>query len=86
MAPESLAEKHQFIFREALHAFSSTKKMGGQEFCDRYQEQLETELGEMWLSFGKHNQVSGFTLNSLNISVTYPLYMILNYYGNHTRT
>ncbi|KAM9832773.1 atlastin-3-like [Syngnathus typhle] len=30
--------------------------MGGQEFCDRYQEQLEKELVEMWESFTKHNE------------------------------
>ncbi|XP_073343028.1 atlastin-3 [Pagrus major] len=56
VSPESLEEKHHFNFREALHAFSSTKKMGGQEFCDRYQEQLEKELGDMWQSFAKHNE------------------------------
>lgn len=57
VSPESLEEKHHFNFREALHAFSSTKKMGGQEFCDRYQEQLEKELEDMWQSFAKHNEV-----------------------------
>ncbi|XP_058506336.1 atlastin-3 [Solea solea] len=55
VAPESLEEKHVFNYREALHAFSSTKKMGGQEFCDRYQAQLEKELEEMWQSYLKHN-------------------------------
>nr|XP_057916450.1 atlastin-3 [Doryrhamphus excisus]XP_057916459.1 atlastin-3 [Doryrhamphus excisus] len=56
VAPESLEEKHHFFFKEALHSFSSTKKMGGQEFCDRYQAQLEKELEEMWESFAKHNE------------------------------
>ncbi|XP_051924369.1 atlastin-3 [Hippocampus zosterae] len=56
VSPESLEEKHQFYFKEALYSFSSTKKMGGQEFCDRYQEQLEKELEEMWESFSKHNE------------------------------
>uniref|UniRef100_A0A8C4HVQ0 Atlastin 3 n=1 Tax=Dicentrarchus labrax TaxID=13489 RepID=A0A8C4HVQ0_DICLA len=56
VSPDSLEEKHHFNFREALHAFSSTKKMGGQEFCDRYQTQLEKELEEMWQSFSKHNE------------------------------
>ncbi|XP_003970249.3 atlastin-3 [Takifugu rubripes] len=56
VSPESLEEKHHFNFKEALHAFSSTKKMGGQEFCDRYQAQLEKELEEMWQSFCKHNE------------------------------
>lgn len=57
VSPESLEEKHHFNFKEALYAFSSTKKMGGQEFCDRYQAQLEKELEEMWQSFCKHNEV-----------------------------
>ncbi|XP_016894779.1 atlastin-3 [Cynoglossus semilaevis] len=56
MAPDALEEKHSFNFHEALHAFKSTKKMGGQEFCDRYQEQLQEELEEMWQSFSKHNE------------------------------
>ncbi|XP_062249825.1 atlastin-3 [Platichthys flesus] len=56
VAPESLEEKHVFNSREALHSFSSTKKMGGQEFCDKYQAQLEKELTEMWQSYCKHNQ------------------------------
>uniref|UniRef100_A0A8C6WWB8 Atlastin 3 n=1 Tax=Neogobius melanostomus TaxID=47308 RepID=A0A8C6WWB8_9GOBI len=56
VSPESLEEKHHFFFREALHSFSSTKKMGGQEFCDRYQGQLEKELHEMWQSYQKTNE------------------------------
>lgn len=57
VSPDSLGEKHHFNFKEALYTFSSTKKMGGQEFCDRYQVQLEKELEEMWQSFSKHNEV-----------------------------
>ncbi|XP_030595485.1 atlastin-3-like [Archocentrus centrarchus] len=56
VSPESLEEKHQFFFREALHTFASTKKMGGQEFCDRYQAKLKKELEEMWDSYLKHNE------------------------------
>ncbi|KPP60740.1 hypothetical protein Z043_121232, partial [Scleropages formosus] len=56
VAPDSLEEKHCFILREALNLFISTKKMGGQDFCDRYYAQLEAELEEMWQSFSKHNE------------------------------
>lgn len=63
VSPDSLEEKHQFHSREALHTFSSTKKMGGQEFCDRYQAQLEKELEEMWQSFSKHNEVQDYSIN-----------------------
>lgn len=56
VSPDSLEEKHHFFFQESRHAFSSTKKMGGKDFCDQYQEQLEKELEEMWKSFSKHNE------------------------------
>lgn len=59
VAPDSLLEKHNFFKCEALHHFSSIKKMGGKEFCAPYQVQLEAELNELWESFSKHNEVSG---------------------------
>ncbi len=65
VSPDTLEEKHQFYFREALHTFSSTKKMGGQEFCDRYQAQLEKELEEMWQSLSKHNEVREYSINTM---------------------
>lgn len=57
VSPDCLEEKHHFNFKEALYTFSSTKKMGGQEFCDRYQAQLEKELEEMWQAISKQNEV-----------------------------
>ncbi|KAJ8387456.1 hypothetical protein AAFF_G00156940 [Aldrovandia affinis] len=56
VSPDSLEEKHQFFFSESLRLFTSTKKMGGQDFCDRYHSQLEEELIELWRSFSKHNE------------------------------
>lgn len=56
VAPDSLLEKHNFFKCEALHHFSSIKKMGGKEFCAPYQVQLEAELNELWESFSKHNE------------------------------
>uniref|UniRef100_A0A3P8XDV4 Atlastin 3 n=1 Tax=Esox lucius TaxID=8010 RepID=A0A3P8XDV4_ESOLU len=67
--PASLEEKHEFYLQESLHLFSSTKKMGGKEFCNRYRDQLEAELGEMWESFSKHNQASGVTVTDDVITV-----------------
>lgn len=68
VSPESLEEKHQFFFREALHVFASTKKMGGQEFCNRYQVKLEKELLEMWESYLKHNEVNSGLFYTLLLS------------------
>lgn len=43
-------------FREhSVRYFCSVKKMGGEEFCQRYQTQLETELDEAYSNFSKHN-------------------------------
>ncbi|XP_036404385.1 atlastin-3 isoform X2 [Megalops cyprinoides] len=56
VSPDSLEEKHHFFLRESLHLFTSTKKMGGQDFCKRYQVQLEVELSDLWDSFKKHNE------------------------------
>ncbi|XP_065127870.1 atlastin-3 [Paramisgurnus dabryanus] len=56
VSPDSLEEKHSFFLQEALRHFTGTKKMGGRDFCKRYQEQLEAELAELWVSFSKHNE------------------------------
>lgn len=77
MDPKSLEEKHQFFYGEAIHTFASTKKMGGQEFCDRYQHQLEQELEETWTSLSKQNEVRfvcfqlGIIINGCLFSVIY---------------
>lgn len=39
-----------------MHFFRSVKKMGGEEFCQRYQSQLESELDEAFSNFSKHNE------------------------------
>lgn len=56
VSPSSLEEKHKHYLGDSLAHFTSTKKMGGQEFCDRYQSQLHNELEELWTSFAKHNE------------------------------
>lgn len=38
-----------------MHFFCAIKKMGGKEFCQRYQNQLEAELDEAYTKFTKHN-------------------------------
>lgn len=39
----------------SVRHFRSVKKMGGEDFCRRYQEQLEAELDEAYANFSKHN-------------------------------
>ncbi|KAK6466372.1 atlastin-3 [Huso huso] len=56
MAPQTLEEKHLEFVAMSLDHFQRIKKMGGAEFSQRYQEQLERELGELCAGFLKHNQ------------------------------
>lgn len=55
IAPSDLEQKHQDFRESAIRQFRSVKKMGGEEFCRRYQEQLEVEIEEIYANFVKHN-------------------------------
>ncbi|XP_007521056.1 atlastin-2 isoform X1 [Erinaceus europaeus] len=55
IAPSDLERKHLDLKEAALKQFRSVKKMGGDEFCRRYQEQLEAEIEETYANFVKHN-------------------------------
>ncbi|XP_051472168.1 atlastin-2 isoform X3 [Apus apus] len=55
IAPSDLERKHQDFRESAVGQFRSVKKMGGEEFCRRYQEQLEVEIDEIYANFVKHN-------------------------------
>lgn len=50
--------------------------MGGQEFCDRYQGQLEKELDEMWQSYQKHNEVVILLYTTVYFMSCYVLFII----------
>uniref|UniRef100_A0A8B9GR01 Atlastin GTPase 2 n=1 Tax=Astyanax mexicanus TaxID=7994 RepID=A0A8B9GR01_ASTMX len=55
IAPADLERNHEELKQSSVRQFRSVKKMGGEEFCRRYQEQLETELDEAYANFVKHN-------------------------------
>ncbi|XP_077191538.1 atlastin-2 isoform X1 [Paroedura picta] len=55
IAPADLERKHQELKEVAIKQFRSIKKMGGEEFCHRYQDQLEEELDDIYANFVKHN-------------------------------
>ncbi|XP_043107322.1 LOW QUALITY PROTEIN: atlastin-2 [Puntigrus tetrazona] len=44
MAPADLERSHEELKRSCVGQFRGVKKMGGEEFCRRYQEQLEQEI------------------------------------------
>ncbi|TKS85811.1 Atlastin-2 [Collichthys lucidus] len=55
IAPADLERCHEEFREHSVHYFRSVKKMGGDEFCQRYQNQLEAELDETFTNFSKHN-------------------------------
>ncbi|XP_006882407.1 PREDICTED: atlastin-2-like isoform X2 [Elephantulus edwardii] len=55
IAPSDLERKHLDLKEAAIKQFRSVKKMGGDEFCRRYQDQLEAEIEETYANFIKHN-------------------------------
>ncbi|XP_044071005.1 atlastin-2 isoform X2 [Siniperca chuatsi] len=55
IAPADLERCHEEFRDHSVRFFRSVKKMGGEEFCQRYQSQLESELDEAYANFSKHN-------------------------------
>ena len=55
IAPADLERCHEEFRECSVRHFRSVKKMGGDEFCQRYQSQLEAELDEAYANFTKHN-------------------------------
>ncbi|XP_043913612.1 atlastin-2 isoform X3 [Protopterus annectens] len=55
IAPSDLERKHKEFKEVAVKQFRSVKKMGGEEFCRRYQEQLEREIDDTYANVVKHN-------------------------------
>uniref|UniRef100_A0A3Q2EEW3 Atlastin GTPase 2 n=1 Tax=Cyprinodon variegatus TaxID=28743 RepID=A0A3Q2EEW3_CYPVA len=56
MAPADLEHYHAAFAEDSVKYFRSIKKMGGEEFCQRYQTQLESEMEEAFANFSKHNE------------------------------
>ncbi|XP_023255277.1 atlastin-2-like, partial [Seriola lalandi dorsalis] len=55
ISPAELERRHVELRQASVRHFRSVKKMGGEDFCRRYQEQLEAELDEAYANFSKHN-------------------------------
>ncbi|XP_056590681.1 atlastin-2 isoform X4 [Triplophysa dalaica] len=55
IAPADLERSHSDLKQSSVRQFRAVKKMGGEDFCRRYQEQLEQEIDQVYASFVKHN-------------------------------
>ncbi|XP_065153386.1 atlastin-2 isoform X1 [Paramisgurnus dabryanus] len=56
IAPIDLQRYHEELKDASVKQFSAVKKMGGVEYSQRYQQQLETELDEVYTNIVKHNE------------------------------
>uniref|UniRef100_A0A8D0GS37 Atlastin GTPase 3 n=1 Tax=Sphenodon punctatus TaxID=8508 RepID=A0A8D0GS37_SPHPU len=56
VSPQLLEEKHHVHLAAALQHFRRIKKMGGKEFSQRYEEELQKEMAELFQNFSKHNE------------------------------
>lgn len=56
MSPDKLEEKHNQLRNDAIEHFQKIKKMGGKDFSQRYQEELEQEIDEQYANLSKHNE------------------------------
>lgn len=56
LCPSELERHHSDLRDLSLRHFRGVKKMGGEEFCRRYQTRLEAELDDMFSAFCKHNE------------------------------
>ncbi|XP_072239655.1 atlastin-2-like [Leuresthes tenuis] len=55
ISPAELERHHIGLRQSSVQHFCTVKKMGGEVFCRRYQEQLEAELDEAYANLSKHN-------------------------------
>ncbi|KAI5634591.1 atlastin-1 [Phthorimaea operculella] len=56
LQPRKLEEEHHRAKNKAIHAFHSKRKMGGDEFANSYEVQLEKELEEKFEQLRAHNE------------------------------
>ncbi|OQR70125.1 atlastin-2-like [Tropilaelaps mercedesae] len=56
ISPRELQQHHSHFKNQARSRFEHTRKMGGDEFCERYLHKLMNELDQMYINFQKHNE------------------------------
>ncbi|XP_068895871.1 atlastin isoform X2 [Tenebrio molitor] len=52
----TMESEHRKVKDKAIHQFQSKRKMGGDEFSEKYKEQLEKDLEETFNQFKAHNE------------------------------
>ncbi|XP_034721097.1 atlastin-2-like, partial [Etheostoma cragini] len=55
LSPAELERRHAEQRGASVRLFCSVKKMGGEDFCRRYRDQLEAELDHAYAAFTRHN-------------------------------
>ena len=71
-----LEMEHVRIVETAMAEFDSRKKLGGEEFSQKYRDQLEEEISELFNNYKAHNDskkaantgTGNYVVSSLNTS------------------
>lgn len=51
-----LDAEHLRVKEKAIHQFSAKRKMGGEEFSEKYREQLDSDIDETFNNYRAHNE------------------------------
>jgi len=76
--PNQLEVLHREIYRKAIDKFCRTRKIGGEELSQRYQQDLEKEIVETFEKYKKHNDSKNVFAFS-RTPTTFIILMIVSY-------
>ncbi|VDM95599.1 unnamed protein product [Thelazia callipaeda] len=78
MSSADLAAEHERCYKEAIHMFKSTRKMGGTEFSEKFLEKLDVDIEEQYESFIKVNNSKNL-FKSMRTPAVLVTFMIFDY-------
>ncbi|KAF6202674.1 hypothetical protein GE061_003074 [Apolygus lucorum] len=69
LTAQGLIAEHTRTKIEALEDFNLKRKIGGEEFSEKYRIKLESDIEHMFLQFKQHNQMKGSTTHAPGVAL-----------------
>uniref|UniRef100_A0A0A9X2L0 Atlastin n=1 Tax=Lygus hesperus TaxID=30085 RepID=A0A0A9X2L0_LYGHE len=69
LSSQGLIVEHTRMKVEALEDFNLKRKMGGEEFSEKYRIQLESDIEEMFQQFKRYNQMKSSTTHAPGVAL-----------------
>ena len=83
--PAQLEAEHLKVKSQALEVFSKKRKMGGEEFSERYRNKLESDLDDLYGQYKLHNESKNIFKAAKTPSVLFTLavfgYVLSGFFG-----